>query len=88
MPIVPVGTGRRELASRGPQSAPRADDGVYDPAISGDGRRVAFTTAASNLGAGDLHGRTQVFVRDLVARTTTLVRKAPRAASDAPLARL
>ncbi len=66
-------TGRRELASRGPRSAPRADDGVYDPAISGDGRRVAFTTAASNLGAGDLHGRTQVFVRDLVARTTTLV---------------
>lgn len=68
--------GRTELASRGPRSAPRADDGVYDPAISGDGRRVAFTTAASNLGAGDLRGRTQVFVRDLAARTTTLVSRA------------
>ncbi|MDP1847454.1 MAG: hypothetical protein Q8K79_06655 [Solirubrobacteraceae bacterium] len=68
--------GRTELASRGPRSAPRADDGVYDPAISGDGTRVAFTTAASNLGAGDLRGRTQVFVRDLAARTTTLVSRA------------
>ena len=68
--------GRTELASRGPRSAPRADDGVYDPAISGDGTRVAFTTAASNLGAGDLRGRTQVFVRDLTARTTTLVSRA------------
>jgi Tol biopolymer transport system component/plastocyanin len=71
--VTDLRTGRRELASRGPRSAPRADDGVYDPAISGDGRRVAFTTAASNLGAGDLHGRTQVFVRDLDAKTTTLV---------------
>ena len=71
--VTDLRTGTRELASRGPQSAPRADDGVYDPAISGDGRRVAFTTAASNLGAGDLRGRTQVFVRDLEARTTTLV---------------
>ncbi len=68
--------GRTELASRGPRSAPRADDGVYDPAISGDGTKVAFTTAASNLGAGDLRGRTQVFVRDLAARTTTLVSRA------------
>ena len=68
--------GRTELASRGARSAPRADDGVYDPAISADGRRVAFTTAASNLGAGDLRGRTQVFVRDLAARTTTLVSRA------------
>ena len=71
--VTDLRTGERELASRGPQSAPRADDGVYDPAISGDGRRVAFTTAASNLGAGDLRGRTQVFVRDLARRTTTLV---------------
>jgi Tol biopolymer transport system component/plastocyanin len=71
--VTDLRTGTRELASRGPRSAPRADDGVYDPAISGDGRHVAFTTAASNLGAGDLGGRTQVFVRDLDAKTTTLV---------------
>ncbi len=72
--------GRTQLASRGARSAPRADDGVYDPAISGDGARVAFTTAASNLGAGNLHGRTQVFVRDLAARTTTLVSRVDGAA--------
>jgi Tol biopolymer transport system component/plastocyanin len=74
--VTDVRNGRTQLASRGSRSAPRADDGVYDPAISGDGRRVAFTTAASNLGAGGLRGSTQVFVRDLAARTTTLVSRA------------
>ena len=74
--VTALRTGRSTLASRGARAAPRADDGVYDPAISGDGRFVAFTTAASNLGGGDLGGRTQVFVRDLKARTTTLVSRA------------
>ena len=76
--------GRSRLASRGARSARGANDGVYDPAISGDGTRVAFTTAASNLGAGDLRGRTQVFVRDLAANTTTLVSRASGA--GAPIA--
>ena len=74
--VTELRSGRSTLASRGARSAPRADDGVYDPAISGDGRLVAFTTAASNLGGGALHGRTQVFVRDLKTRTTTLVSRA------------
>jgi Tol biopolymer transport system component/plastocyanin len=74
--VTDLRSGRSTLASRGAGGAPRADDGVYDPAISGTGRYVAFTTAASNLGGGDLGGRTQVFVRDLVARTTTLVSRA------------
>lgn len=34
-------------------------------AISGDGRYVAFQSAASNLVSGDTNGRTDVFVRDL-----------------------
>ena len=63
--VTDLRSGRSTLASRGARSAPGADDGVYDPAISGDGRFVAFTTAASNLGGGDLRGRTQVFVRDV-----------------------
>jgi len=71
--VTDLRSGRTELASRRGRSAPRADDGVYDPAISGDGQRVAFTTAASNLGAGDLKGHTQVFVRDRATKTTTLV---------------
>ena len=74
--VTDLRTGRPALASRGAGGAPRADDGVYDPAISGDGRYVAFATAASNLGGGDLRGRTQVFVRDMRARTTTLVSRA------------
>ena len=74
--VTDLRSGRATLASRSTRSAAGADSGVYDPAISGDGSKVAFTTAASNLGAGDLGGRTQVFVRDLAARTTTLVSRA------------
>ncbi|MDQ3677752.1 MAG: hypothetical protein M3401_13300, partial [Actinomycetota bacterium] len=74
--VTDLRTGRATLASRGAGSSQGADDGVYDPAISSDGSKVAFTTAASNLGAGDLHGRTQVFVRDLKAQTTRLVSRA------------
>jgi len=44
-----------------------------DPAISGDGRYVAFESFASNLVAGDTNGTADVFVRDLVAGTTTRV---------------
>jgi Tol biopolymer transport system component len=39
--------------------------------ISDDGQRVAFTTEASNLGAGQVG--THVYVRDLAAQTTTIV---------------
>jgi Tol biopolymer transport system component len=43
------------------------------PAISADGRYVAFASAASNLVLGDLNGRVDVFVRDLIAQKTTRV---------------
>ena len=74
--VTDLRSGHATLASRATSSAAGADRGVYDPAISGDGTKVAFTTAAANLGAGDLEGQTQVFVRDLTARTTTLVSRA------------
>ena len=45
----------------------------YEPAISGNGRYVAFTSAATNLIAGDINQSTDVFVRDLLAQTTSLV---------------
>ena len=38
-----------------------------------DGRWVAFISAATNLVAGDTNGIPDVFIRDLVAQTTTLV---------------
>jgi Tol biopolymer transport system component len=42
-------------------------------AISADGRFVAFESDATNLVAGDTNGLTDIFVHDLVARTTTRV---------------
>ena len=50
-----------------------------EPAISGNGRYIAFTSAATNLVAGDNNNSTGVFVRDLQAQTTTLVSKAANA---------
>jgi Tol biopolymer transport system component len=49
------------------------DDGnedSRDPAISADGRWLAFVSEASDLVPGDGNGRPDVFVRDLVAETT------------------
>lgn len=51
-----------------------------EPAISGDGRYVAFTSSATNLAVGDTNGVTDVFVRDLQTATTVL---ASRKASGA-----
>ncbi len=49
-------------------------DGVSsDPAISSDGRYVAFSSRADNLVPGDTNKAIDVFVRDLQLGTTTLV---------------
>ncbi|MFZ0827709.1 MAG: hypothetical protein WAO02_09835 [Verrucomicrobiia bacterium] len=49
-------------------------DGIStDPAISADGRYVAFTSGADNLVVVDTNRSQDVFVRDLVAGTTALV---------------
>ncbi|MFI1989045.1 hypothetical protein [Actinoplanes sp. NPDC020271] len=45
--------------------------------ISADGRYVAFASNASNLVPGDVNNVTDVFVRDTVGGTTTLVSGAP-----------
>jgi Tol biopolymer transport system component len=49
----------------------------FAPAISSDGRYVAFSSAASNLVAGDGNGANDIFVRDRQAGTTTRVSLAP-----------
>jgi TolB protein len=41
-----------------------------EPALSGDGRYVAFTSHSTNLLPGDTNNRMDVFVRDLVTGTT------------------
>jgi Tol biopolymer transport system component len=62
------------LVSRasGPGSAGGNEDS-FQAAISGDGRFVVFTSDADNLSAADVDGVRDVFMRDLVANTTTLV---------------
>ncbi|HEX7839423.1 MAG TPA: Ig-like domain-containing protein, partial [Kofleriaceae bacterium] len=50
-----------------------ADLPSTEPAISGDGRFVAFSSPATNLVAGDTNSVSDIFVRDLTAGTTTRV---------------
>lgn len=47
------------------------DGGSSQPRISGDGRRVVFSSGAANLVTGDTNRQTDVFVRDLVTAKTT-----------------
>ena len=64
--------GTNQIVSMGTQGS--AANGIsFEPVISGDGRYVAFTSAATNLIVGDTNRCTDVFVRDLQAQTTTLV---------------
>lgn len=66
-----------------------ADDDSDKPAISGDGRFIAFVSSASNLVDGDENDVADIFVHDLVTRTTTRVSVASdgteaNATSDSP----
>ncbi|UCB46685.1 MAG: PD40 domain-containing protein, partial [Spirochaetota bacterium] len=49
------------------------DSGDYNPSISGDGRYVAFESAATNLVPGDTNGAEDVFIHDTQTGTTTRV---------------
>lgn len=51
----------------------QADGPSSRPAISADGRFVAFVSEATNLVSGDTNGKADVFVRDTQAGTTTRV---------------
>jgi len=65
-----------ELVSRS-SLAELGDGASFEPAISGDGRHVAFTTAATNLVPDDNNGVTDVVVRDLDAELTLLASVSP-----------
>jgi uncharacterized membrane protein len=71
VPQVAVGAfiERVSVATNGTQ----ANRGSYLPAISADGRYVAFVSLASNLVPGDTNGSGDVFVRDLRSGTTERV---------------
>ncbi len=49
----------------------------FTPAISGDGRIVAFHSLATDLVGGDTNGLSDVFTRDMVAGTTRRISVAP-----------
>ena len=53
------------------------------PSISGDGQRVAFDSQANDLVDGDDNGEPDVFVRDILTGTTTLVSSTPAGTSGA-----
>jgi len=65
-----TGTIRRASVSSGGTQG-NADSGL--PAVSADGRFVAFDSMASNLVPGDTNGKRDVFVRDREAGTTRRV---------------
>jgi Tol biopolymer transport system component len=69
-----------DLVSRatGATGAPAFADSVH-PSISGDGRFIAFQTAAGNLSTEDGLG-SDIFIRSMDAGTTTLVSRATGAA--------
>jgi LPXTG-site transpeptidase (sortase) family protein len=62
-------TTRVSVASSGTQG----DGGSFAPAISSDGRYVAFVSNAGNLVSGDTNGNPDIFVYDNSANTTTRV---------------
>jgi Tol biopolymer transport system component len=66
-------SGTTELISVSTSGAPGNGGGDVTPAISSDGRFVAFTSPASDLVAGDANGVEDVFVRDRRMGTTELV---------------
>ena len=53
------------------------DDNSTGPALSADGRFVAFQSGAANLAGTDTNGASDVFLRDLLAGTTVLASHIP-----------
>jgi Tol biopolymer transport system component len=64
-----------QTGSSGQLANGRSDDAT----ISDDGTRIAFTSTATNLVPGQSSGVKAVYVRDLVAKTTTLVSEPEKA---------
>lgn len=69
--------GRTELVSRANGlNGAVGDDNSFGAAVSADGNRIAFVSAANNLSAADNDTYTNIFVRDMTAGTTTLASRA------------
>jgi TolB protein len=70
--VADLKTGAIQLATAGLDGA-LPDFDCEDVTISANGRRVAFTSAATNLATADAHLGSDVFVRDLKKHATRLV---------------
>lgn len=66
-------SGSNVLVSVSTDGLVAGNSGSFEPAMSGDGRYVAFSSYATNLVANDTNNAEDVFVRDLQAGATTLV---------------
>jgi subtilisin family serine protease/Tol biopolymer transport system component len=71
-------TGVAERATTASTGA-EGNDWSFAASPSADGSKVAFYSDATNLVAGDTNGKPDIFVRDLAAKTTTLVSGGPLA---------
>jgi RHS repeat-associated protein len=70
-------TGTTTLISKSLSGTTGGNGGSFDANISADGRYVVFSSHASNLVAGDTNGVADIFSRDLLTGTTTLVSHVP-----------
>ena len=66
-------TGQTRLVTATPQGTECGNGAHYAPAISGDGRWVAFGSSATNLVAGDANNYSDIFARDLWNGTNYVV---------------
>lgn len=79
-----TGTGRTILASRADgRAGTAANSGSFTPSISGNGRFVAFKSFANNLSRIDDNSVSNIFVRDLRRKITTLVSRVATEGADA-----
>jgi len=68
--------GTTKLVSVNSTGVGGGDGASYEGVVSVDGTAVVFTSYASDLGPTDTNDDTDIYVRDLVAGTTTLVSRA------------
>jgi Tol biopolymer transport system component len=69
-------TGQTRRVSVGPDAS-QGNAGSFNPALSADGRWVAFASRATNLVEGDTNGQEDIFVHDSLTGTTSRVSLGP-----------
>lgn len=68
---------RTALVSVSPTAGLAENGGSFSPSLSADGRLIAFSSEATNLVAGDMNGKADIFLHDRLTGATTLVSVSP-----------